>query len=460
LRLREEGSDMKKVPVVRDFALVFLRNYLIDSIAYFHRLQQRYGDIFGKRVKGVDHFFLCHPTHAEHVLSKNQDNYRKHPPFGAALAPILGTNNLLTTNDIPQWKHDRELCKTAFEADLYFEDYASKVTRRLKQAMDNWQRLYVSKQTLCPVGSELDRFAVENINETIFHNLDVDPEELTTRIPTILSLAVKKSISVTGLPWILPSRRRRNYEKAAKYMGQLKRRAVLSRLAKGKDYDDLLGTLLADYHVTEEGSAGFQQVANQTLFFNVAGYTTTTSAFRWIITILATNREVAEGVAAEARTVFSGGAPAYSEVERLPYTRGVVMETLRLHPPLAYIVRELIGDDEIDGYHLPARSSLLLNASAIHRHRDYWSDPEVFDPGRFFNKPYGQDYQYAYLPFGGGKRACIGKNFALLELIIVTAMLGGRFEFELPPGFRLTRQFIASVFVRPSLDQVLIRERR
>ncbi len=451
---------MKKVPVVRDFVLVFLRNYLGDSIAYFERLQQRYGDIFGKRLKGVDYFFLCHPTHAEHVLSKNQDNYRKHPPFGNALAPFLGTNNLLTTNDLQQWKRDRDLCKTAFEADVYFEDYASKVTRRLKQALDNWQKLYASKHTLCPVGPELDKIAVENINETIFHDVDIDAEELTTVSPTVLSLAIKKLTSVTGLPWILPSRTRRNYEKAAKRLGQLKRRAVLSRLSKGKDYDDLLGTLLADYGVTEEGSASFQQVANQAIFFNIAGYTSTTSAFRWIILTLATNREVAEGVAAEVRAVVDGGVPVYNQLERLPYTRAVVMETLRLHPPLTYLGREIIGDDEIDGYDLPAGSTLLLNISAIQRHRDYWSDPQVFNPARFFNKPYGQDYQFAYLPFGAGKRACLGKNFALLELIIATAMLGGRFEFELPPGFRLTRRFIASVFVRPNLDHVLIRERR
>ena len=226
-----------------------------DSIAYFEGLQQRYGDIFGKRLKGVDCFILCHPTHAEHVVSKNQDNFRKLPSFANALAPFLGTNNLLTTNDFSQWKRDRDLCKTAFEADVYFEDYASKVTRRLKTALDNWQKLYASKDTPCPVGPELDKIAVENINETIFHDVDIDAEELTKLAPTVLSLAINKLTSVTGLPWMLPSRTKRNYEKGAKHLGQLKRRAVSSRLAKGKDYDDLLGTLLADYRVTEEGSA-------------------------------------------------------------------------------------------------------------------------------------------------------------------------------------------------------------
>jgi cytochrome P450 len=451
---------MKHVPVVREFLLLFMKNYLEDSVGYFEILQGRYGDIFSKKLKGTPFYFLCSPSHAEHVLSRNQENYRKYPVFVNSFAPFLGSNNLVASNDIAQWKRDRELCKTAFEAELYFEDYSSRINRNLNRTMDDWQKQYASRGTPCPVGRDFDRLALENINQTIFHNLDVDADALAAHIPKAFHFLAKKMTSVTGLPWLLPSRRRRSYDAEAEFMGQVKRRALLSRLAQKKDYDDLLGNLLADYEVRDETSAEFQLVANQMLTFDVVGYTTTTSAMRWILAILALNPEVQEKVASEARAVCDGREPVYEDIQKLEYTRAAVMETLRLNPPLAYIVREVIADDEVDGYYLPARGCLMLNTYLIHRHPDYWSNRGIFDPERFLAEPYGQDYQYAYIPFGGGKRACIGKNFALLELTAATAMLARRFQFTLPAGFELRRQYVATVFVRPNLEYVMLKERR
>jgi cytochrome P450 len=200
-------------------------------------------------------------------------------------------------------------------------------------------------------------------------------------------------------------------------------------------------------------------VANQMMTFNVVGYTTTTSAMRWIVTSLAQNQQEENKIASEVRNVCNGRDPSYGDYEKLVYTQAFVMEVLRVNPPLAFILREVIADDRIDNYLLPADSCVILSVHHIHRHPDYWSDPESFNPERFVAKPYGQDFQYAYLPFGAGKRACIARNFAILELTLMTAMMAQRFHFTLPRDFRLKRKYIASFFVRPNLESVMIREK-
>jgi cytochrome P450 len=216
---------------------------------------------------------------------------------------------------------------------------------------------------------------------------------------------------------------------------------------------------MADYRAQSAESPYYGMVTNQMMTFIVVGYTTTTSAMRWIVTSLAQKPEEEKRIASEVRNVCNGRDLSYEDYEKLVYTQAFVMEVLRVNPPLAFIVREAIADDRIENYLLPAGGCAVLSVHHMHRHPDYWSDPESFNPERFVAKPNGQDFQYAYLPFGAGKRACIARNFALLELTLVTAMMTQRFHFTLPRDFRLKRKYIASFFVRPNLESVMIREK-
>jgi len=325
--------------------------------------------------------------------------------------------------------------------------------------MDDWQRRFISRESSCAIGVELDRMALRNINETIFHDLDVDVNAIASHIPRLYELIVKKATSITQLPWIYPSKVRRSYQEEIRYLQKVRNRVLLTRLEQGKDYDDLLGGLMADYRVRGAESPYYDLVANQMMTFVVVGYTTTTSAMRWIVTSLAQNPEEEKRIASEVHNVCNGRDLSYEDYEKLVYTRAFVMEVLRVNPPLAFILREAIADDQIENYLLPAGGCVILSVHHIHRHPDYWSDPESFDPQRFIAKPYGQDFQYAYLPFGAGKRACIARNFAILELTLMTAMMARRFHFTLPRDFRLKRKYIASFFVRPNLESIMIREK-
>lgn len=447
---------MPTTPEVREFRVLFLLKWVANPIGYLGKLHDVYGDIFRKDIRGHTHFFPVDPRHTEHVLSTRQDNYNKHPLLVNNFAPFLGKNSLLTSNDFPQWQRDRALARTAFDAAVYFERYAEQITKHTKVLLDRIRPMGKESTRSVEIGPEIDTFALNNINDTIFHDVDIDTDAMVAHIPAIFRLVVKKATSLAPILWRIPTKTHRAYQREVEFLGQTMSNAIKGRLARGKDYDDLLGTLMHDYGVDSVSSVHFRAVGNQMMTFNVVGYTSTTSALRWMITMLALHPEVQRRVAEEVSQVCGAGTPRYADLPRLEYTRAFISEVLRMYPPLVFLTRQAVGEDEIGGHRIGADDCVILDAFHVNRHRDYWKNPETFNPERFLSKPYGQDYQFAYIPFGAGRRSCIGMQFALLELTIVAAMLLQRVRFALPADFDLKITYVASVFIRPNLETIQV----
>ncbi len=451
---------MKEIPKVSDFTLSFLIKFLRDPLKYLEKLQNRYGDIYFKKFTGYPHYFLSHPKFAEHILTKNAENYDKYPVVIKNFSPVLGEDNMLLTNEWEQWREDRSLADRSFQSDVYFERYTKIVANNTDEMIEEWKKKYLPENLLCPIGRQLDILALKNINSTIFHSINIDPEKLIDNIPLFFDLIMKRATSITKLPWILPSPRKKAFERVISLFNQIKEEAVISRLEEGKDYDDLLGTFLAAYKVTDRKCPHLQKVANQIITFDVAGFTTTTSALRSIFSMILQNRETEERIVSEMNDICKNGLPNYKEYEQLDFTKAVVRESLRLNTPLFFIQREIKEDDEIDQYILKKGHCLSLNLDLIHRHPEFWTNPGAFQPERFLSNPHGQENPHAYIPFGSGKRSCVAKNFAFLELVLIVGMLVQRFSLSLKKGEKLSRKYIAAAFMRPTLNTVQIEERK
>ena len=162
----------------------------------------------------------------------------------------------------------------------------------------------------------------------------------------------------------------------------------------------------------------------------------------WACLLLAEHPEVGDAVRREAGSVLAGRAPQLADLPRLALTRRVVDETLRLYPPVAVIARETFAADEIGGYHIPARSGVMMSPYVTHRHPALWDDPDRFTPEQSAARP-----RFAYFPFGGGPRLCIGNEFALMEAQILLAMIAQRYRVEVAPGH--TVQSEIRVTLRP-----------
>jgi cytochrome P450 len=171
--------------------------------------------------------------------------------------------------------------------------------------------------------------------------------------------------------------------------------------------------------------------------FLVAGHTTTASALAWVGYALAVNLEVEQQLKRELRAVLEGRLPSPEDLHALHYTRMLIMEVLRLYPPTWITARTPVEDDEIGGYRIAANAIVLLGPFVTHRHPGFWQDPGKFDPERFSPERSAARPRFAYFPFGGGPRSCIGSGFASLEMQLVVAMMAQRYHLTLVPGCRV-----------------------
>jgi cytochrome P450 len=199
--------------------------------------------------------------------------------------------------------------------------------------------------------------------------------------------------------------------------------------------DDLLARLMRarDEETGEAMSAGLLRDESITTFF--AGHETTarTMTFTWYA--LAANPAVAAKLHAELDRVLGGRVPTTDDLRQLPYTLQVVKEVLRLYPAAPFYVRDAVGADELGGFAVPAGAAVMLSPYYTHRHPQFWTDPETFDPDRWTREREAERHSHAYHPFAAGPRICIGNNFSLLESHLLLAILAQRFAPRLRPGF-------------------------
>jgi cytochrome P450 len=170
--------------------------------------------------------------------------------------------------------------------------------------------------------------------------------------------------------------------------------------------------------------------------FLLAGHETTANALAWTLLLLAEHPETRERLEDEVDTQLSGRIPTADDADKLTWTRAVIDEGMRLYPPAWMIERDAVGDDEVGGFHIPAGTTVMTPPYLVHHDERWWPSPEAFDPRRFLPGADEGRHKFAYLPFGGGRRQCIGSGFATLEATIALAMLSQRFRLDTVAGAR------------------------
>jgi cytochrome P450 len=176
-----------------------------------------------------------------------------------------------------------------------------------------------------------------------------------------------------------------------------------------------------------------RQLRAETMTLIFAGHETTATALSWTWWLLGTNAEAERRLHEELDGVLGGRMPEFGDLPNLPYTRMVFQEAMRLYPPAWAISRRAIEDDEVGGYRIPAGTTVLVSPYVTHRNLRYWEDPEIFDPDRFLPERSAGRPEFAYLPFGGGPRKCIGDYFAMTEGVLILATIAQRYRLLLAP---------------------------
>jgi len=231
---------------------------------------------------------------------------------------------------------------------------------------------------------------------------------------------------------------------------------IHERQANPTDADDLLNLLLSAED--EHGKLGLKRVRDEVTTFMLAGHETTANALAWTWYLLALNPEARERMLAEIDDVLGGRQPTVDDIPKLPWTTACFQEGMRFYPPAWSIPRTAIREDSIGGHRIPRGATVIIPVYAIHHDERFWPEAETFDPYRFLPENAKGRHRSAYLPFGGGRRVCIGSSFALMEATLIMAMMSQRFVYDPVPGHPVEPE--ATLTLRPRYGMKMIARRR
>jgi cytochrome P450 len=422
-----------------------------NSLHVLTDAMRQYGDVVSLRLGPRLAYFLSHPAHIMYVLQTQQRHYR-HSPLVERIKPFLGSG--LATSDGDHWYRQRRLMQPAFHRQQIAR-FAAIVTATTAALLDRWHARGPHAAPL-DILDEMRHLTGTIIAQVLFGTTlrDTDRTLLQDfRVVTQYSLA--QTLALTPWSAAVPTAKRRRYRHALHRLEAVVEHIIALRRTSPAPPDDLLSLLLTarDAETGEPMSARQLRDEVMTLFF--AGHETTGLALTWLWYLLATHPAVAERLRAELATVLQQRPPTADDLPRLVYTQMVIHETLRLYPPAWILARAPLRDDEIGGYHVPAHTIVLLSPYVTHRHPAFWEQPERFEPERFTPERIAARPRFAYFPFSGGPRQCIGEPLALLELHCIVAMIASRYELALLPGHRVLPEAVLTLQPRGGLPMTM-----
>lgn len=389
-------------------------------------------------------YVVHHPGHVQHVLVENNRNYWKGRAFNRA-AFVFGRGLVLNEGD--SWLHQRRLISPAF-SHARVAGLVPIMADVVQRRADRWQAHARAGEPVEMV-REMMGITLEIIARTMFSLgvTDADVQRMAAAFHTILG-HISLRFATFWLPERVPLPGAGRARAAIAVLEEVVARVVAERRASGARPDDLLSMLL-DARDAETGAAmSPRQLRDEVLTTLFGGYEATADGLAWTWHLLARHPEADRRFRAEVDAVVAGDVPTAEELVRMGYTRRVIMESMRLYPPFWWILRAAREEDVVGGTRIPAGATVLVVMYATHRHPAFWDDPERFDPDRFLPDAVAARHRHAYVPFGTGQRACIGRHLAMLETPLALAMLARRFRPVPMPGRTVAYRAEASLRAR------------
>jgi cytochrome P450 len=387
----------------------------------FYQEMSEYGDVVGYSIPRLEFVALLHPDHIERVLVTDNERFGKYDfeDFGGEFA-----NEGLLLTEGEQWRRQRTAIQGAFTMDR-IQGYADAMARYAEEMAAGWDD-----------GEEiaLNRAFSTLTLRILAHSLfDVDLEERAGVVEAFAeTLADRGDVQnlSTFLPMWVPTPGNRRYQRRLETFRSFVEDLIEERRGAEDDHDDLLSLLLT---AGDDDGAGMSdvEVRDQMTTFLFAGHETTSLALTYAFLELAKRDDVRERLDAEHEAVLGGGRPGLTDLPDLAYTDRVVDETLRLYPPAFIIFREAREDVDIGGHRVPEGTKLSLPQFHVHTDDRWYDDPFQFRPDRWADGLEDRIPDYAYFPFGGGPRHCIGMRFATMELKTVLPAVAQAVDLEL-----------------------------
>jgi cytochrome P450 len=409
--------------------LYAMRNAPLDTI--MRTLRER-GDLTRAEFPGAVGHFLFHPDHVRAVLVDHAKHVSKDTPGFVALRLLLG--NGLVTSDGAFWLRQRRIAQPAFHRAKIFALGARMVTLAERTATE-WDAAARAGATV-DVAESMMRLTLRIVADTMLGaDVDRDAAGVGQAIGHLLHDVNARIVRPWLPPVSWPTLRNKRFREARDTVARVVDDAIATKRRAPESPGGEFLRMLIDARDEETGEGMTdQQLRDEVVTIFGAGHETTANLLAWTWSWLSRAPHVRRALRAELDAVLGDRAATADDYPRLPYTRMVLSEALRLSPPVWFISRRIEAPLRIGAHTLEAGTLAFLSPYATQRHPDFWENPEGFDPERFAEGAGAQRPTLAYFPFGAGPRKCIGETFALVEATLVLATLARRFEPDLPPG--------------------------
>ncbi len=422
-----------------------------DWLGFYKSCAEEYGDVVCVHLAHVPVYLVVHPRDIETVLVTNAGNFTKSADY-RALARVLGRG--LLTSEGEFWKRQRSLIQPAFHRQSIVA-YAAVMTRAAGRMLDSWKdkgernihedmmRVTLEIVAQCLYGAEVTD-AAERVGKAM--------EVVTERFVNNASLAM---VFPFDIPVLFAPREWLAIRELNEIIGTI----IRERRSSDQPREDLLDMLLrardADGNPMSDA-----QLRDEVMTLFLAGHETTAIALSWACYLIAQDPHIETKLAEELRAVLGDRGPTPEDLPRLRYTEMVLKEAMRLYPAVWGIGRKAVAECELGGYRMPTGSNIFILQWRTQRDPRFFPDQERFDPERWREDPVrsGKIPRFAYFPFGGGPRVCVGASFAMMEATLLLAMIQQRYHLEIVPGHPI--ELFASVTLRPKHGIRVIPERR
>lgn len=410
-------------------------------------LAEEYGDVARITIGHQSIVFVRGNDAIKHVLVANQDNYPKSHQFDL-FRPILG--NGLVTSDGDTWRRSRRMVNPVF-AKRHLGVYADHMAAAAEDAVDVWDRKADCRSI--DLDAEMLHIGLDTVfRALVSHDVANTGDDLgvligdalheigqMSRSPAAMLLQDVKRVGIVRAARVFTPKHWRQYTSLAERTDAVMQSLVDDRLAHGHAGRNDLLALLIDSPDPETGDRlTRRQVIDEIKTFIAAGHETTAHGLAWMFYLLGHHPAARTRLEDEVDTVLgSRQRPRVEDVERMPWLKACFLEAMRLYPPVWHIPRVAVDDDVVNGYRVPAGSRIMVSVWSTHRDPVVYDRPEEFEPERWMNGGAAERPRFSYLPFGGGRRACVGQGFALLNAAMLGAVVVQRYRFDSDPNIKI-----------------------
>ena len=424
-----------------------------DQLGFYAACAREYGDVVPIRLGPRRALLIYHPDAIEDVLVARSRDFVKSPGV-RLLASLLGEGLLLSEGDF--WLRQRRLVQPAFHRQR-FATYGEVMTAYAARHLTDWRDGEVRD-----VHTEMMALTQAIVAKTLF-DADIGDRTETDAIGRASDVLMEDfgarlgNLLIQLIPRWMPTPANLRTRRAIRRLDEVVYRMIAARRRSDEDRGDLLSILLHAQDADDGTRMTDRQIRDEVMTLFMAGHETTAVALSWIFYLLAHHPEVDAKLVEELVTVLGDRTPTVGDFPRLAYTAMVIDEALRLYPPAYGMGRQAMKATEVAGHSVAPGMIVILPTWVVHRDPRWWDEPEAFHPERWADDRARQRPRFAYFPFGGGPRQCIGSGFATMEATLLLATIARRFRLTMEPGQRVTPTPYVTVRPEPGLRMRLAR---